>query len=147
LLNIQAFWITKYNKEHFYYVNVSFFLEYVIVSIFVSFFLFWFVSFLHSFLGFYLTMFANLGFFQFFSFFFQFQFHLWMLLLFHFALLNFDFDLTLLFFNTSVLLGQWWKKFKQTNVLQKLLKILLILCAPKRLWSKHLQPEIISQNK
>jgi hypothetical protein len=39
------------------------------------------------------------------------------------------------------------KKFKQTNVLQKLLKILLMLCALKRFWSKHLQPEIISQNK
>lgn len=64
---------------------------------------------------------------QFFSLFFQFQCHLWMLLFFHFA--RFSYLLYPSIFRTTALQGQWWRQFKQTNVLQKLLKILLWICA------------------
>jgi hypothetical protein len=81
-------------------------------------------------------MFANLGFSSIFFFFFFpisiFSYEYCLLL--NFALMKFWFS-----FDSSIFLTQVFykandgKKFKQTNVLQKLLKILLMLCTPKRL--------------
>jgi hypothetical protein len=54
-----------------------------------------------------------------------------------FCISEFSFSLIFSIFHTIALRGKWWRKFKQTNILQNLTMILLLLCTLKNMWCKH----------
>ncbi len=137
-LQICEYFSHKNIQEHLYYVATIFFFEDTSVPKFAKYFVLQFVDFLQYTLEILLDYIYNF-FFNSFHFFFNFSFTYEYYYFFILHSLIFIFTWPFHFSHQVLCKGQWWRKFKQTNVLQKLPKILLIVCTPKKLWCKNLQ--------